>query len=300
MGPDDFDDFPILHEYGHHIARLFNITALVVPPGLDAPDGQQGQGAWCEGWADFFGSQMAYGAASPVMRDWAQKTSAPGDTSVLTRNLETGVITFRDDSTFNANERGEQFIGAVFGTLWDVVDAANDNPNSDGCSDQLTDPIGQVWHVATTHPSSPMLSICDFRNLYYQDYYLGATASDRARFNSTFCEHGMVCGGTLGVDDGPVAAGGIWMSRPQPNPFHGQMTLRFRVASGGTTPAMLDLYDVAGARVARLYQGIPGDGPVEVTWDGRGRDGSPCLAGLYFARLQSGNVKETTTVVYLR
>jgi hypothetical protein len=63
-----------------------------------------------------------------------------------------------------------------------------------------------------------------------------------------------------------------------PSPFRDVLTVRF--AGGG--PLSVDVFDVRGARVARLADGVTGEG--SVTWR-PGSSGAPVGPGLYFVRL---------------
>ena len=47
------------------------------------------------------------------------------------------------------------------------------------------------------------------------------------------------------------------------------------------------VFDVAGRRVRRLFGGRPGDGAVQLVWDGRADDARRVPAGIYFARVLS-------------
>jgi subtilisin family serine protease len=61
-------------------------------------------------------------------------------------------------------------------------------------------------------------------------------------------------------------------------------------APGGSRPSVLTLYDGMGRRLRELWSGvIPCQLGVNVTWDGRDRNGHRCGAGLYLADLRSGS-----------
>ncbi|MBC7923614.1 MAG: SBBP repeat-containing protein [Ferruginibacter sp.] len=80
----------------------------------------------------------------------------------------------------------------------------------------------------------------------------------------------------------------------QPNPFAGQTTLRFRVGKAGR--ASLEVYDLKGARVARLFEGAAEAGQLyRCAWDGE-----RLAPGLYLARLASGDGVLTQKMVLTR
>jgi subtilisin family serine protease len=64
-------------------------------------------------------------------------------------------------------------------------------------------------------------------------------------------------------------------------------------------PVRLDLFDVAGRRVAALYRGDAGAGRTRVMWTGRDSGGQALRAGAYFAQLVAGGVRVARRVVLL-
>jgi flagellar hook assembly protein FlgD len=55
-------------------------------------------------------------------------------------------------------------------------------------------------------------------------------------------------------------------------------------------PARVDLYDVAGRRVAVLFSGTAGAGRTVLSWDGRDSNGFKLGHGTYFARFMANDV----------
>jgi len=74
-------------------------------------------------------------------------------------------------------------------------------------------------------------------------------------------------------------------------------SISFSLPSAG--PARVDLFDLAGRRVAELFNGSAAAGRTTVTWNGRGVNGQKLARGAYFARLTAGNVKEARQIVLL-
>ena len=83
-----------------------------------------------------------------------------------------------------------------------------------------------------------------------------------------------------------------------PNPFNPSTTISFSLRSHGHVS--LAVYDVTGRLVRVLVDGFKEAGPHEVTWDGRGREGSAVASGLYFYRFETGVYTETRKMVLLR
>jgi hypothetical protein len=96
--------------------------------------------------------------------------------------------------------------------------------------------------------------------------------------------------GTLDVPQ-PIADAGIRLIAG-PTPFRDVLTVRF-AASG---PLSVDVFDVRGARVARLAENVPDEGTV--TWR-PGASGATIKPGLYFVRLSGPgtNVVRRVTLV---
>ncbi len=83
-----------------------------------------------------------------------------------------------------------------------------------------------------------------------------------------------------------------------PNPFNPHTTLSFDLPTTG--PASLEVYDVSGRRVSRLFEGTIEAGHHEQAWDGRDDAGNDLPSGVYLALLKSGETRESTRLVLLR
>lgn len=82
-----------------------------------------------------------------------------------------------------------------------------------------------------------------------------------------------------------------------PNPVLKSGSIRFVLPAPGR--ASLALYDAAGRRVRRLFEGILPAGPHLAPWDGRNDRGAPLGAAVYFARLETEGTVATTKVVFV-
>ncbi|MFN8179875.1 MAG: C25 family cysteine peptidase [bacterium] len=83
-----------------------------------------------------------------------------------------------------------------------------------------------------------------------------------------------------------------------PNPFRAATSLRFVVPKPGRT--RLDVFDVAGRRVATPVDAVLPAGAHSVTWDGRDVTGRPASSGVYFLRLATPEGSRTARVIRLR
>ena len=83
-----------------------------------------------------------------------------------------------------------------------------------------------------------------------------------------------------------------------PNPTSGPSRIDYEIARNGH--ATLEIYNVSGARVRTLLDGVVEAGIGSARWDGRGQNGQTLAAGAYFARLASGGKVLTQRVMVLR
>jgi glucose/arabinose dehydrogenase len=84
-----------------------------------------------------------------------------------------------------------------------------------------------------------------------------------------------------------------------PNPFRNQTTIGFELADAGR--ATLDVFDVAGRRIARISDASAGAGAGSAQWDGRNDQGEPVGSGVYFIRLSlDGNQADTRRLILLK
>jgi len=88
----------------------------------------------------------------------------------------------------------------------------------------------------------------------------------------------------------PMAAAGLELAAPRPNPSAAMTSLEFALPSASS--AELSVFDAAGRLVATLVNGDLPAGRHSASWDGRAAGGERVAAGLYFARLttQQGTV----------
>ncbi len=91
---------------------------------------------------------------------------------------------------------------------------------------------------------------------------------------------------------GPIATLDV-LEPARPNPFRAQTSLGFMLTQGGRTD--LTVFDAQGRRVRTLFSGDHPAGRGSATWDGRREDGTPAMAGVYFARLSGPDAVSPVT-----
>lgn len=88
----------------------------------------------------------------------------------------------------------------------------------------------------------------------------------------------------------------------RPNPFNPRTTIEYVVgdAATGGEPVRLEVFDVAGRRVAELLNEVQAPGGHRVVWDGRDDAGRPLASGLYLYRLTVGEEVRSRKLVLNR
>jgi hypothetical protein len=81
----------------------------------------------------------------------------------------------------------------------------------------------------------------------------------------------------------------LLLRQNEPNPFNPSTTIRFELPRDGHVT--LDVFDVAGRRVASLLDGPRPAGTGSVTWNGRDVQGEPVSSGVYLYRLRQGELQ---------
>jgi Heparinase II/III-like protein/FlgD Ig-like domain len=124
-------------------------------------------------------------------------------------------------------------------------------------------------------------------SVYYHDQALGFVKDSGY----------IVPGGTTGVGNTPRGAGAIGLS-VFPNPFNPATTIR--VDADPNVPVRVTIFDVAGRRVYRLW-----DGPLLATtrsieWDGRTDSNARVASGTYFVRATTPSGSRTVKLTLLK
>jgi phosphoribosylformylglycinamidine (FGAM) synthase PurS component len=83
-----------------------------------------------------------------------------------------------------------------------------------------------------------------------------------------------------------------------PNPFNPLCTIRYDISRPGRVS--LRVYDVDGSLVRTLVDGWREPGVYSEMWDGKGDDGGTLPSGVYFYRLETGDVSEAASFVAVR
>jgi hypothetical protein len=95
----------------------------------------------------------------------------------------------------------------------------------------------------------------------------------------------------------PPWGGGKFPVVVAPNPAGGDATLSFSLS--GRATVVLEIFDVAGRRVAVPASGVMGPGLLRIPWDGRAADGTRTPPGTYFVRLRTDEGTGVTKLLRL-
>ena len=83
-----------------------------------------------------------------------------------------------------------------------------------------------------------------------------------------------------------------------PNPFNPETAIRFDLVS--ESEVRLEIFDILGQRVSTLLTGTMAAGSHQVVWNGRSQDDTPLGNGVYFYRLQTGDIDQTRRMLLLK
>lgn len=106
---------------------------------------------------------------------------------------------------------------------------------------------------------------------------------------------------TAGTVDAPAADAAFGLSPATPNPARAASSVRASLAAPGHV--RLEVYDAAGRRVRRLFDGPRNAGAFTMAWDGLDEKGGVARTGVYFYRLEAtgldGTASRTTRVALI-
>jgi 1,4-alpha-glucan branching enzyme len=83
-----------------------------------------------------------------------------------------------------------------------------------------------------------------------------------------------------------------------PNPFNPVTTIRFELPASSLVSMVI--YDAQGRQVRLLIDGFKPMGSYAVSWDGRNDQGQSVASGLYFCKIQAGQVREICKMTLLK
>ncbi len=103
---------------------------------------------------------------------------------------------------------------------------------------------------------------------------------------------------TAGVDGPGVIREPMFTRAPSPNPSRGPVT--FAIALPRAARTRVQVLDVSGRMIARVFDDALPAGEHTMRWDGRASDGHVAESGRYFLQLQAGDKRITRAIVRTR
>jgi endonuclease/exonuclease/phosphatase family metal-dependent hydrolase len=141
-------------------------------------------------------------------------------------------------------------------------------------------------------PSSTYMATLTFSTRDQQDLS-GATNLANLTFELT--AH---VAGQTGVPDVGAPPARTVLAGNYPNPFQPRTTIAFDLATPGSV--RLDIFDISGRLVTRLFEGEMGTGRFTLTWDSTDSRGNRVNSGVYFYRLEAGSYTATRTMTFMK
>jgi len=140
-------------------------------------------------------------------------------------------------------------------------------------------------------------------NLPLGTYYWSVQAIDHSFKGSPFAAEGSFTITTntnvgTGIDDADGVPADYALYQSFPNPFRDATTIAYDLPA--PTPVTLTIYNVLGAAVNRLVEGVQAAGKRRIVWDGRDELGQRVGAGVYFVRMQSDHASWTRKLIMLK
>jgi hypothetical protein len=131
-------------------------------------------------------------------------------------------------------------------------------------------------------------------------YYLAVAARDASGNWSSLSEEVVVGTPTSVPPDTPLSPlileTRLYANRP--NPFRGETAIAYDLASPGSV--RLKIFDATGRLVRTLVDQVHPAGSFVLRWEGRGNQGQQMPTGVYFARLETQQVRKAMKMVMIR
>jgi len=239
-----------------------------------------GAGMWAEkGTTDFIVERNLFvennGAAISIS-DYDPGTNLLLTNNTIAANTDGVLLEFGNEAVIRNNIIVGNGSGITRGSFLALSSRYNDVWDNDGCDyvgckpgegDISEDPLFEGGAPFDYHLTlgSPCIDAGDPMSPQDPD-------GTRADMGAFYYDQG------AGIDDaapGPISLL-IW-----PNPTEGGVALALCLAAD-EPQLTVSVYDVLGRLVGRIFDGPPPAGRIELTWDGRDRDGHKVAAGVYF------------------
>ncbi|MFB3910398.1 MAG: SBBP repeat-containing protein [Candidatus Eisenbacteria bacterium] len=125
-------------------------------------------------------------------------------------------------------------------------------------------------------------------------FVTGQSGGDGTALDYATIKYSQTTAGVAGPGPAPgdVSAVAAFALRNDPNPFRSSTMIRFTLPPGPPQPVRLSVFDVGGQEVAILANGTLAAGDYQ--WQ---LDGSKLSSGVYYSRLQAGDLSQTRKIL---
>jgi len=287
--PDEWDDPVVIRTYAKLLAQKLGMLRNGFPDSVcnsSLPDSS----VWPEAFALYYSSRVRNTAS---YSDYGVDQS--GARSLRFIDLENG-STVPSCSGGSVNNAGFGNEVAVAGTLWDLADAQNDNPNGDAYGDSLQ--ICQCSILYITYSKGPIQTARAFMDSIVAYYEPEVNTKYHWDYLRVFYEHGVYA--PTGVPELRIVPPALTLLPARPNPFNPATSIGFGIPGDAKRRVSLRIFNVHGALVRELVRGEFEPGFHEVTWRGDTEHGVAAGSGVYFCKLESGSSSRTTKLVLTR
>lgn len=145
--------------------------------------------------------------------------------------------------------------------------------------------------------NSIMIAEVDLEGVVYDDFNasemtLNIPAGVGGEFKVTFFTSPTAIEGTVTRPAGPN------LLAAYPNPFNAQSVIRMHVQSA--EPVHVDVFDLQGHQIQKLFSGTPDNNELALTWNGHSEAGEEQGSGIYIIRAAQAGHSSTLRVTLLR
>jgi len=85
-----------------------------------------------------------------------------------------------------------------------------------------------------------------------------------------------------------------------PNPFNAHTIIPYHIRGQTIVPVQIDVFNIRGQRVRRLFDDVREPGDYRVIWDGRDQHGASVASGVYLCRLNAAGREANTKLSLVR
>jgi hypothetical protein len=163
-------------------------------------------------------------------------------------------------------------------------------------------------YLVTTDPGrEPVISFPNAPSHLILDSEVKEISAQNYRVDVVVGTKEMPASGTLEIqlDDRPVGVHDENPNMPReyklinfPNPFNSQTTIEYSLPE--SSDIELNVYDIKGELVQRIFKGNQPTGQYRVNWDGKGLDGNTVNSGVYLLQLKTPDQQKTFKMMMLK